>query len=128
VGQSRRRDDRRDARPAAEALSFATLTALIALSVLSASAAEDRAIAIEPNELAERIAAGTAPLILDVGSPEEYAAGHLPGARNVPHDALAGRLGELGIARDAEIAVHCHSGRRAAQAEEVLRAAGLPTE
>lgn len=97
---------------------------MVAFSAFAASAAGDRASAIEPKELAERIAAGTAPLILDVRTPEEFAAGHLPGARNVPHDALAGRLGELGIAPDDEIVVHCHSGGRAAKAEDVLRDAG----
>lgn len=57
-------------------------------------------------------------------TPEEFAAGHLPGALNIPHDQLAARLGELGIAPSAEIVVHCHSGRRAAAAEGVLRDAG----
>jgi rhodanese-related sulfurtransferase len=98
---------------------------LLALSVLAAAVSGCRAPAsIEPGELAELIAAGNAPLILDVRTPEEFAAGHLPGAHNIPHDQLAGRLGELGIAPDGEIVVHCQSGRRAAAAEQVLREAG----
>jgi rhodanese-related sulfurtransferase len=63
-------------------------------------------------------------LILDVRTPEEFAAGHVPGARNVPYDALAGRLGELAIAPGSEIVVHCQSGVRAAKAERVLADAG----
>jgi phage shock protein E len=125
VGQPRRRDGRRDARLTAQALSSASLVALLALSVFAASAAEERPPAqIDASELAERISAGSAPLILDVRTPAEFAAGHLPGARNLPHDALAGRLGELGIAPSTEIVVHCHSGSRAAAAERVLRDAG----
>jgi rhodanese-related sulfurtransferase len=57
-------------------------------------------------------------------TPEEFAAGHLPGARNIPHDQLAGRLDELALAKSDEVVVHCHSGRRAAVAEQVLRDAG----
>jgi len=48
----------------------------------------------------------------------------VPGARNVPYDALAGRLGELGIATGTEIVAYCQSGRRAAIAEGVLHDAG----
>ena len=125
MGQPRRRDGRRDARPTAQELSRERFAALIAVSAFIAIAAGCRETAtIEPSELARRISSGNAPLILDVRTPEEFAAGHLPGARNVPHDALAGRLGELGIAPADEIVVHCHSGRRAAAAEDVLRDAG----
>ena len=98
---------------------------MIALSTFAACAAEDRvAEQIQPSELAERIAAGTAPVILDVRSPEEFAEGHLPGARNVPYDALADRLGELGIASDTEVVAYCQSGRRAAIAAGVLHDGG----
>ena len=34
-------------------------------------------------------------VVLDVRTPAEFAAGHVPGARNVSHDQLATRLGEL---------------------------------
>jgi rhodanese-related sulfurtransferase len=71
-----------------------------------------------------RLDAGDAPLILDVRSPGEYAAGHIPGAVNIPHDALGVRLDELGADPDREIVVHCQSGRRAATAEQMLMDAG----
>ena len=99
---------------------------MIALSTFAACAAEDRvAEPIQPNVLAERIAAGAAPVILDVRSPEEFAEGHVPGARNVPYDALADRLGELAIAPSTEVVAYCQSGRRAGIAERVLRDAGF---
>src|SRR5512140_2257435 len=34
-------------------------------------------------------------LVLDVRRPDEFAAGHVPGAVNVPHDQLATRLSEV---------------------------------
>jgi rhodanese-related sulfurtransferase len=83
---------------------------------------------ISAQELNERILAGSAPLILDVRSEGEFAEGHLPGAVNIIHsqfvDAPEGALAALGQAKDAEIVVHCFSGRRASIVEDVLVANG----
>ena len=80
---------------------------------------------IEPAELASRIEAGDAPLVLDVRTPEEFEAGHIPGAVNVPIAELEARLAELERYRSEEVVVHCQSGRRAAAAEEILLEAGF---
>lgn len=81
---------------------------------------------IEPKALSERIAwADPSLLILDVRTPEEYAAGHLPGAVNIPKGELAARVAELEGARDGDIVVYCRSGVRAADAIEVLGKAGF---
>lgn len=88
----------------------------------------DRPAAAGPSvtaaELADRLSSGQAPLVLDVRSEREFAAGHIPGALNIPHDQLASRLGELPTDRSSEIVVHCQSGKRAAAAEAVLADAG----
>jgi rhodanese-related sulfurtransferase len=75
-------------------------------------------------DLAERIQAGSAPLILDVRTRDEFAQGHVPGAINIPHDELPSRLSELPIERSEELVVHCRSGRRAQLAAETLREGG----
>jgi phage shock protein E len=76
--------------------------------------------------LQKRLAAKDANVVvLDVRSLGEYEAGHVPGAKHVPHDVLAKRLEELAAARNQEVVVYCRSGRRAALAEEVLRGAGF---
>ena len=81
---------------------------------------------IEPKALGERIAwADPSLLVLDVRTPEEYAAGHLPGAVNIPHGELAARIGELAGARERDIVVYCRTGTRSAQALEVLDKAGF---
>lgn len=81
-------------------------------------------IPISLAELADRIQAGSAPLVLDVRSPDEYVREHIQGAINIPHDELPTRLGELPIAKSDEIVVHSNSGERAILAEETLRESG----
>ena len=79
---------------------------------------------IAASELADRIESGSAPVVLDVRSREEYSKGHIPGAINIPHDELADRLGELRVSKSEEIVVHCQSGRRAQLAEQTLLESG----
>lgn len=64
-------------------------------------------------------------VVLDVRTPEEFAAGHVPGARNVSHDVLASRVEELAAARDQQVVLYCRSGKRSALAEDILRKAGF---
>jgi phage shock protein E len=61
--------------------------------------------------------------IIDVRSPAEYAAGHYPGAINIPHDKLGGKLKAVG-STDSPVIVYCASGGRSAAAERTLAAAG----
>lgn len=108
----------------------AALAAMVAIGALACTdAATDPAAStaatVTGDELAARLGAGDAPLILDVRTPEEYEAGRVPGAINIPHTELAARLEELGPgARDREVVVYCESGGRAAVAEALLRDAG----
>ena len=62
-------------------------------------------------------------LVLDVRSPEEFAQGHVPGAKNIPHDQVARRAAELGPP-STPIVVYCKSGRRSAAAIEALKGLG----
>lgn len=61
-------------------------------------------------------------VLLDVRTPEEYGAGHLPGAKNIPVQELASRLAEL--PPRAPVVVYCRSGARSAAAAQLLRARG----
>jgi rhodanese-related sulfurtransferase len=71
----------------------------------------------------ERVAAGAdQPYVLDVRTPDEFAAGHVPGAVNIPHDQLAKRLAE--VPKDRDVVLYCRSGRRAELAGEVLAGNG----
>jgi rhodanese-related sulfurtransferase len=64
-------------------------------------------------------------VVLDVRTPAEFAAGHVPGARNISHELLQSRIEELGDVRGKQVVVYCRSGRRSSLAGEVLRKAGF---
>ena len=51
-----------------------------AASALAESRATSQAPSITPTDLQARRESGTAPVVIDVRTPEEYAAGHIPGA------------------------------------------------
>jgi len=61
-------------------------------------------------------------ILVDVRTPEEWAAGHAPQARHLPLDQLPTRHGEL--PRDRRIVVVCRSGGRSGAATEALVGAG----
>ena len=64
-------------------------------------------------------------LVLDVRTPGEFAAGHLDGALNIPHDEVANRVGELGADKGRDIVVYCKAGGRAGLARNVLLGSGF---
>jgi len=64
-------------------------------------------------------------VILDVRTPDEYAAGHVPGAINVSHDQVEARLPELSAYRSKDVVVYCRTGRRTGLALDVLKANGF---
>lgn len=63
-------------------------------------------------------------LVLDVRTPAEFAAGHVPGAVNVPFDELDRRAAELPADRDAALVIYCRTGRRSGIAADTLRRLG----
>lgn len=63
-------------------------------------------------------------ILLDVRSPEEFAASHVKGAKNIPVQVLAQRFHELGEDKQAPIVVHCHSGGRSRAAARMLHQLG----
>jgi rhodanese-related sulfurtransferase len=71
-----------------------------------------------------RLKASTGLKIVDVRSPAEFEAAHIPGSYNVPLDQLPERRDELRSLEGAVVLV-CRSGARARQAELLLREIGL---
>ena len=59
-------------------------------------------------------------LILDVRTPEEFAAGHIPGAVNIPNESIGtDEIPQLPV-KDQLILVYCRSGNRSKQASSKL--------
>ena len=105
---------------------LAPLFAALAVLASAVACAGDDASLIGQDALLARLAAQDAELVvLDVRTSAEFAEGHVPGARNISHDELGARLGELAGARDHDLVIYCRSGRRTDIAIETLRQAGF---
>jgi rhodanese-related sulfurtransferase len=79
--------------------------------------------AISPTALLDRIAGGDAPVVLDVRSPAEFAAGHVPGAVNIPFTSVLAGHG-VGAPASRTLVVYCGHGPRAWLAGAALRLRG----
>jgi len=96
------------------------LAALLLLTGIACHAETPIVGTITPVELAQRLKEPNPPVILDVRTREEYGAGHIDTAVNLPHDELERRLGEIPGSKSSEIVVYCRSGKRARIAEKIL--------
>ena len=65
-----------------------------------------------------------AAIILDVRRPDEYQAGHIPGAINIPNETIGSEALPQLPDKDQTILVYCRSGNRSKQASEKLAALG----
>ena len=66
------------------------------------------------------------PLIIDVRSPQEFAAGHLEGAVNIPYDQILQRIDSIeGLEKSSELLLYCQSGARSAVACSLLAQQGF---
>lgn len=84
------------------------------------------AVTLDVAELRQLVESGAGPRLIDVRTPGEFEAAHIPGAYNVPLDLLREHRDELRRHLDEQVVLICRSGQRAGQAEQALAAAGLP--
>ena len=61
---------------------------------------------------------------IDVRSAEEFNAGHLQDAVNIPHDQILARIQAVSPDKNAPVNLYCRSGRRAEAALTELKNAG----
>jgi phage shock protein E len=78
-----------------------------------------------PDELLARLHSGPPVCVLDVRSEQEYRAGHVPGAINVPFLQIASRHQALASHRNETVVVYCGHGPRAYVAGSALRRRGF---
>ncbi|MDB5757161.1 MAG: rhodanese-like protein [Burkholderia sp.] len=64
-------------------------------------------------------------VVLDIRSPEDFAAGHIRDARHIPLKELKSRVSELDKFKSKSVIVVCSSGAQSARAASVLKSAGF---
>lgn len=112
--------------PAARRLIIALL--IISSFALLTYAAESRdtspSLYVTPQTVQGWLAQGQRVIFLDVREPDEFAAGHLPGATNISHDHVTSIMDRLD--RAAPLILYCiHSAHRAPAAAKTLRTLGF---
>ncbi len=93
---------------------------LLALGARAALADDYMSEAMTPAELKARLGTPRAPRLVDLRTPVEFAAAHVPGAVNVPVKELEKRLDEVRPAKGQDLVIYCLDGNRTRQAEPVL--------
>jgi molybdopterin/thiamine biosynthesis adenylyltransferase/rhodanese-related sulfurtransferase len=73
---------------------------------------------VDPSEARELIGEGV--VLVDVREADEFAAGHLPGAKHVPRSYLESRIEGAVPDRSAHVILYCQSGNRSAYAARTL--------
>jgi rhodanese-related sulfurtransferase len=84
-----------------------------------------RQTSLDPITLREWLAQTDQPRIIDVRTPVEFEAAHIPGSYNVPLHLLREHTEEIASHLIEEIVLVCRSGVRAQQAEQTLAGTGL---
>jgi len=70
------------------------------------------------------LAAGDAPLLVDVRERDEWAEGHIPGAVHVPRGHLESRIEQVAPDRKRQLLLYCAGGSRSAFATKTLEGLG----
>lgn len=80
---------------------------------------------IEPKEAKALLDSGAPIALVDTRTAEEFADGHIPGARLLPYDGITAKTAAQAIpSKKTPVIVYCRTGRRSAIAAQSLRALG----
>ena len=100
-----------------------TVLLLVAAGLVVAAWFVVRRLTLIPlGQARELLARGAA--VIDVRSPAEFDAGHVPHAINLPLDTLTERIQAVVNDKEAPLLLHCLSGGRSALAQRRLRRLG----
>lgn len=82
---------------------------------------------VDPQTVKEKLDAGEEVQIVDIRSPEEFARGHIPGARNIPFAHLPSEIDQHEWGRD--VVVVCPVGESSIQAARLIESyEGVPDD
>ena len=76
------------------------------------------------NALAAEALGDSSAMLIDVRTPDEYAAGHIPGSLNVPLENIRA-VWKTGADEDTPLFLYCAYGSRAARVGDAAAGAGL---
>ena len=79
------------------------------------------------NKNQETVTMEKASVLLDVRTPQEFQAGAIPGAINLPLDSIVEKINSVVPDKSTPIYLYCRSGRRSAQAKDLLQKQGYQT-
>ncbi len=116
------------------AVGVVLLTALLAVVLAGCAARQNKPAASAPakvdytpitqQQAAAMMEQNDGHLVVDVRTPEEYAAGHIPGAVCVPYEIITDAPPNALPDKEQLLLVYCRSGRRSKQAAQKLAAMG----
>ena len=64
-------------------------------------------------------------VVIDVRSEQEFQSGHVEGALNIPHTAIAQDILKAKVAKDDHVILYCQTGRRSGIALDTLKGIGF---
>src|SRR4029077_20286398 len=80
---------------------------------------------VTPREVKGMLDKGEKFVFIDCRLPNEYEITHIEGAKLIPLQQIAARIGELKPHANAKVVVHCKSGSRSLQFVQILRQQGF---
>ena len=95
---------------------------LISIYIFAGGGESEDVIIMDSAELETIINSGEDYILIDVRTIEEYSAGHIPSAINIPYDIIQDNLPSTDYS--ALIIVYCRSGRRSGIAKQSLEQIG----
>ncbi len=95
--------------------------------VASAPAAKAKTTITEVSsaEAKKRLADGSGVVVIDVRTPEEFAVGHIEGAKNINFNGPDFEKGLQGLDRKGTYLIHCRSGGRSGRSKVVFEKLGF---
>jgi rhodanese-related sulfurtransferase len=99
-------------------LRFKHLLIILLVAILTACGISSEGYRNVSTEEAKQLIDNKEVVVLDVRTPEEYQAGHIPNAILIPLQELENKLNDLD--KEEPYLVVCRSGNRSAQASEIL--------
>lgn len=95
--------------------------ALSAACCLTCAVAADNGAKNVNAQESQKLIAAKKVVVLDIRTPEEFAAGHIPGATNINFNSPDFAKAISGLDTNKTYLVHCASGKRSSQALPVFR-------